>query len=88
MPDYAVPARRLGLGGLAPAWIGVGELDLLYEESVSYAERLREFGVDCQLMTVAGMYHAADGIARKAPSMVRFRASMLDHLRTHLASAE
>ncbi|MCV7299040.1 alpha/beta hydrolase [Mycobacterium barrassiae] len=84
VPEYAAPARRSDLSGLAPAWVGVGDLDLLYDESVTYAERLRESGVECELVTVPGMYHFADGIARKAPSMRRFRASMHEHLRTHL----
>ncbi len=88
VPEYAVPARRSDLTGLAPAWIGVGDLDLLHDESVVYAERLREAGVDCELIIVPGMYHAADGIARNAPSMMRFRAGMLDHLRTHLTAEE
>lgn len=88
VPEYAVPARRSDLTGIAPAWIGVGELDLLYDEDVAFAERLRESDVDCELVTVPGMYHAADLIARKAPSILRFRASMLEHLRTHLASKE
>jgi acetyl esterase/lipase len=88
VPEYAAPARRSDLTGLAPAWVGVGDLDLLYDESVTYAERLRESGVDCELVTVPGMYHAADGIARKAPSMLSFRASMLQHLRTHVAEVQ
>lgn len=43
-PQYAAPARREDLAGLAPAWIGVGDLDVLYEESVAYAERLEARG--------------------------------------------
>ncbi|MBX7432856.1 alpha/beta hydrolase [Mycobacterium sp. Y57] len=86
-PEYAVPARREQLEGLAPAWIGVGDLDLLYDEDVAYAGRLRAAGVPCELVTVPGMYHAADGLAPKAPSMQRFRASMLDHLRTYLQAS-
>ena len=39
-PEYAAPARRADVAGLAPAWIGVGELDVFYEEYVAYAERL------------------------------------------------
>ena len=47
-PEYAAPARRKDLAGLAPAWIGVGELDLFYEEAVAYAERLTAAGVPCR----------------------------------------
>jgi acetyl esterase/lipase len=83
-PEYAAPARREDLAGLPPAWIGVGDLDVFYEESVTYAERLKAHGVPCTLLTVPGMYHGADGVAQKADSMVEFRASMMDHLRAHL----
>ena len=83
-PEYAAPARRADLSGLPPAWIGVGDLDILYDEGVAYAERLTEHGVPCELVTVPGMYHGADGIKPKAPAMRAFRRGMSEHLRTHL----
>jgi len=83
-PEYAAPARREDLSGLAPAWVGVGGLDLFYEESVDYAERLRAAGVECELVTVPGMYHAADGLARRNPAMQAFRHSVTEFLRSHL----
>ena len=43
-PEYSAPARREDLSGLAPAWVGVGDLDLFYDESVDYARRLRPQG--------------------------------------------
>lgn len=87
-PQYSAPVRRQNVAGLAAAWIGIGDLDLLYDESVDYAEKLTAAGVPCELVTVPGMYHAADNIAQKAPSMKRFRASMIGFLRTHLDAAE
>jgi acetyl esterase/lipase len=83
-PEYAAAARRTSLAGLPPAWIGVGDLDLYYDEDVAYAERLTASGVPCDLMTVGGMYHAADGFAPKARSMQDFRHGMTEHLRTYL----
>ena len=83
-PEYAAPARRVDVSGLAPAWIGVGTLDVFHDENVDYAARLTTSGVQCELITVEGMYHGADGIKPKAPSMRAFRAGMLDHLRSHL----
>ena len=83
-PEYAAPARRLDLSGLAPAWVGVGELDVFHDEDVDYAERLKASGVPCELVTVPGMYHGADMIKPKAPSIREFRAGLLAHLRTHL----
>jgi acetyl esterase/lipase len=83
-PEYAAPARRTDLSGLPPAWLGVGDLDILYDEGVAYAERLEACGVPCELVAVRGMYHGADGIKRKAASMRAFRRSITDHLRTYL----
>ena len=62
----------------------MGDLDLFHDESVAYAARLTECGVPCELVTVAGMYHGADGLAGKTPAMQEFRRSVTDHLRTHL----
>jgi acetyl esterase/lipase len=83
-PEYAAPARRTDLAGLPPAWIGVGDLDILHEESVRYAEQLKACGVPCELITVPRMYHGADLIASKAPSMREFSRSYVSHLRTYL----
>jgi acetyl esterase/lipase len=86
-PEYAAPARREDVAGLASAWIGVGELDLFYPESVAYAAKLKAAGVACELVTVPGMYHAADHVAPKAKSMQDFHTSMVDFLRGHLNAA-
>jgi acetyl esterase/lipase len=83
-PEYAAPLRRTDLAGLPPAWIGVGDLDLFYDEAVEYAERLRAAAVACTLVTVTGMYHAADGITPKALSLQGFHSGIRDHLRAHL----
>ncbi len=64
-PDYAAPARREDVTGLAPACVGVGDLDLFYDEAVTYAQRLRSAGIDSELMTVPGMCHGAEALARK-----------------------
>jgi len=83
-PEYAAPARRTDLTGLPPAWVGVGDLDLFYDEDVDYAEKLRAAGVPCELVTVPGMYHGADGLAPKAPAIQDFRRSFTEHLRAYL----
>jgi len=83
-PEYAAPARRTALSGLPPAWIGVGGLDLFYDEAVAYAEALKACGVPCELVTVPGMYHGADGLARNAPAMKEFRRKSVEYLREHL----
>lgn len=65
-PQVAVPARRDDLSGLAPAWIGVGTLDLFHNEDLRYAERLVEAGVPCELNVIHGAYHGFDAAAPKA----------------------
>ncbi|MFF5306553.1 alpha/beta hydrolase [Streptomyces sp. NPDC013161] len=56
-PDHAVAARRSDLGGLPPAWIGVGDIDLFADECRTYADRLRDAGVDCAFDLVPGAPH-------------------------------
>lgn len=81
---HAAAARRVDLSGLAPAWIGVGDRDLFYDEDVRYAERLREAGVPVQLEVVPGMYHAADRLRPEAPLMQEFARSWVDALQRAL----
>ncbi|OBH13061.1 alpha/beta hydrolase [Mycobacterium sp. E1747] len=83
----AAPARRADLSGLPPAWIGVGTLDLFYEECLQYARRLREAGVAVHEEIAPGAFHAFDQIANKAPVSVKFFASQCDHLRDALAAS-
>ncbi len=83
-PEYAAPARRDDLSGLAPAWIGVGELDLYWAEDVAYAEKLRACRVPTDLVVVPGMYHAADGFAPKARAVQDFTAGIINYLKTYL----
>lgn len=75
-PRYAAPARTVDLGGLPPAWIGVGDLDLFHDEDVAYARRLREAGVEVELDVEPGMYHGADAIRPGAATTRGFRDRM------------
>lgn len=65
-PAVAVPARRTDLAGLAPAWLGVGTLDLFCAEDLAYAARLNAAGVQCEVHEVPGAFHGFDGLAPKA----------------------
>ncbi|GFG87478.1 alpha/beta hydrolase [Mycolicibacter algericus] len=80
-PQLAVPARRADLRGLAPAWIGVGTLDLFHDENLAYAERLRAAGVPCEVETVPGAFHGFDLLLTKAPVSRSFFASQCASLR-------
>jgi acetyl esterase/lipase len=83
-------AEELGIDQDRIAVMGAsaGDLDLFYDEDVDYAEKLRASGVPCELVTVPGMYHGADGLARKSLVLQDFRRSMTEHLRTHLVSSD
>lgn len=83
-PQLAVPARRDDLSGLAPAWIGVGTLDLFHDEDLAYAERLRQAGVPCQVEVVPGAFHGFDLWSAKAAVSQRFFAAQCASLRTAL----
>ena len=86
VPAYAVPARRAELAGLPPAWIGVGTLDLFYDEDVAYARRLNESGATCELMLVPGAYHGFDVVTPRTAVARGFRYSQIAALRKYLAS--
>lgn len=45
------------MSGLPPAWIGVGDIDLFYDEDRAYAERLRAAGVEVTFKVVPGAPH-------------------------------
>jgi acetyl esterase/lipase len=83
-PIEAVPARATDVSGVAPAWIGVGSCDLLYEECLDYAGRLQRAGVPCTLTTVRGAFHAFDTLAAKADVSQLFFERQCDALRAAL----
>lgn len=86
-PELAVPGRRTDLGGLAPAWIGVGTHDLFHDEDLAYAERLRAAGVPCQVEVIPGAFHGFDMWVPKAAVSQRFFDSQCDTLRAALTRA-
>ena len=87
VPRYSVPARRSLLAGLPPAWIGIGTADLFFDESVEYANRLKDEGVDCELALAKGGVHAFHGIHPEAEISISFWASLLAFARQNLAIA-
>jgi acetyl esterase/lipase len=80
-PDIALPARHGNLAGLAPAWIGVGTLDLFHDEDLAYAKRLTEAGVPCDLEIVPGAFHGFDAIRPAARVSQSFFDAQCDRLR-------
>jgi len=66
IPEYAAATRCGDLGGLPPAWIGVGTLDLFAAESRSYAAGLHHAGAEVTLDEVLGAFHDFETLAPDA----------------------
>lgn len=81
VPVHAVPARHVDLAGLAPAFIGVGDLDLFVDEDIDYARRLAGAGVPTELHVVPGAVHGFDEFAPDASIVRQFVRMKLDALR-------
>jgi acetyl esterase/lipase len=79
-PAGAVPSRVENLAGLAPAWIGVGSIDLFVDEDVEYARRLIEAGVATELLVVPGAFHGFDAIAQSASISKQFKLARYNAL--------
>lgn len=67
VPSAAAPARREDLSGLPATWIGVGDIDLFYQEDATYAQRLRAAGVTTAFEVLQGAPHGFESLAPKAP---------------------
>ena len=87
-PAYAVPAARADLGGLPPAWIGVGDLDLFHHEDIEYGRRLREAGVSADIRIVKGGYHGFDALALNTKTSRSFHVEMIEALERGLRTLQ
>lgn len=84
IPPLAAPARYEDLSGLPAAWVGVGTLDLFFDEDLAFTERLRAAGVDCEFVAVPGAFHGFDYVVRHSRVALDFRASQVRALRVGL----
>ena len=62
-PTYSVPARRLDLTGLPPAYLTWADLELFAEEDSAYADALRAAGVPVAIDVVQGGVHGFENWA-------------------------
>lgn len=85
VPAAAVPARQENLEGLAPAFIGVGGVDLFVSEDIEYARRLTEAGVQTEMVLTPGAFHGFDRIAPETRIARNFTAAKHEALRRAFA---
>jgi acetyl esterase/lipase len=74
----AAPARLTDFGGLAPAYIEVGDLDIFRDEDISYAKLLARAGVPVELHVHPRAPH---GFERFAPNSKVAKRAMNDRVR-------
>ena len=79
-PPGAVPARVTNVAGLAPAFIGVGSIDLFVGEDMTYAHRMIDAGVPVELVVVPGAYHGFDVVGPPTTLSRQFRLAQLNAL--------
>lgn len=82
--QYAAPVLAQDLGGLPPAFIDVGTVDLFRDEDIGFAQRLMQAGVPTELHVNPGSFHASETIAPEAALSRRIWAMRLDALRRAL----
>lgn len=58
--EYAAPARAKDLSNLPPTCTFVGSLEPFFEETLTYAKRLKEQGVKVYMRVYKGCFHAFD----------------------------
>jgi len=68
---YAAPSRAEDLSGLPPAYMMIGELDLMRDENIEYAMRLMQVGVPIELHVYPGAFHGFEGLVPNAAVSVR-----------------
>jgi acetyl esterase/lipase len=82
VPPIAAPARATDFSGLPGAYIEVGELDILRDESVDYARRLAAAGTSAELHVHPGCPHGFDRAGLTVDVVKRSRADRLRALRS------
>ncbi len=73
-PEAAVPARRSGFAGLAPALITCAEIDPFRDEAIDYALRLLHARVSAELHVFAHACHGFDSLLPDWPGSQRLFA--------------
>lgn len=82
LPAYASPFYREDFTGFPPTWIGVGGLDLFFDESQEFAERLEAAGVDVEFTEYESAYHGFEHMAAEAVTTKKRYADLIEAMRS------
>jgi acetyl esterase/lipase len=82
VPPTAAPARAEDLSGLAPAFLGIGDVDAFLDENVAYAARLSNAGVPTELHIYPGVIHGGFGARPSTPRTAQFLRDVYGALAT------
>lgn len=76
--DYAIPADNRDFKDFPPVYVEALEKDLLRDEALLYAQRLKTAGVTVELKEVEGAYHAYDNFSDSplVQNMLRHRVEI------------
>ena len=81
IPPFAVPNLVEDLSGLPPAFIAVGTMDVLRDESIEYAQKLAASGVMTELHLYPGMPHVFDALVPDSVAAKNFNAARASALK-------
>jgi len=85
--DWRASPAKARLSGLAPAIIGVGHHDFLYEDNLAYAALLRAAGVDVLLREYPTLNHGFFSFTRVSDGSLQASQQLCADLRGRLAAA-
>ena len=85
--EYFSPIDAESLKGLPEAYVEVAEFDCLKDSAISYAERLKDFGVETEIVVVEGAMHGYD-IATKSKTVASCIKKRADFLKAQFDKAE
>ena len=82
--ESAVPMERDNYQLFPPTYVESAEIDVLRDQDLAYAKKIREAGVKVQSETIPGAYHGFDGEIN-SPLVKRVLAHRIDVLRQMLS---
>lgn len=86
-PHYAAAARAIDLGGVAPAFIVTGTLDLFARDNLDYARRLLAAAVPLELHVYPGAFHGFN-LSPDAEVATRYRREVEGALKRAFGSGQ